>query len=111
MTLSSCYYDKEEDLYPSRFVCDENKTVSFSGDLVPILEKNCWVCHSSANAASLASGIIIETPNQITSRSSQLLKNIKHEPGASNMPKNGNKLSDCEIATFENWINQGGNDN
>jgi uncharacterized membrane protein len=111
VSLSSCYYDNEEDLYPSRFVCDTTKTISFARDVTPVLKQNCWTCHSSSTASALGSNIILETPTDITSRSSKLLKAIKHESGVPSMPKNSTKMTDCEILIIENWINQGGNDN
>lgn len=109
--LTSCYKDNEEDLYPSRFVCNDGKTMSFAGDVTPVLKQNCSACHSSSSASSLGLGIVLESPTDLTSRSIILLKAINHESGASNMPKNGIKMTDCEVSTIENWINQGGNDN
>lgn len=32
---------------------------------------------------------------------------ITHSNGYSAMPKNGNKLSQCNIAQFKRWIDQG----
>ena len=47
-TLSGCYYDKENELYPSpRTVCDTTN-VTYSKSIVPIMVANCNVCHSTA---------------------------------------------------------------
>src|ERR1700754_3506718 len=45
-SLSSCYYDVEEDLYPSGGSCDSS-AVTYSGTVTPILQSNgCTGCHS-----------------------------------------------------------------
>lgn len=110
ISLTSCYYDSEEDLYPSRFVCDENKTISYERDLKPILNAECSGCHNTNNYQILGAGIKLDSPEDLKNNN-RILGAIKHNSGFSNMPKNESKLSDCEILIFENWINQGGNDN
>ena len=43
--FNSCYYDVEEELYPS-LECD-TMDMSYAMDVVPILESKCYQCHDS----------------------------------------------------------------
>lgn len=110
--LFSCYTDKEELLYPA-VSCDDLQDISFSDDVTPILENQCFACHNTANSASLGSSIVLESYSnfKFATESLGLLAAIKHESGSPQMPKNGAKLSDCDISTIETWINEGSLDN
>ena len=108
--LSSCYYDKAEELYPSQFECDPNKSMSYGNDVLPILEQHCLGCHDENNYQSIGGNILLNTP-ELAGSNSKLIDAINHNANASAMPKGGLKLSDCEIITIESWINQGANDN
>lgn len=91
--------------------CDEigpcdTLDVSFSQTLVPIIQTYCLGCHSGASpqgGISLSSHAEVSTLGQ----NGRLLGAIDHQPGYSPMPQNGNKLNECQIAQFRNWINDG----
>jgi mono/diheme cytochrome c family protein len=104
---AGCYYDKEEELYPGTAFCDTTAASSYATTVVPILSANCYSCHSGA--ASLGAGIQLDTYNgaKVKVSDGTLLKSINHEAGISPMPKNGNKLSSCNIAQIRRWINAG----
>ena len=107
--ISGCYYDSEEELYPST-ECNTDD-VTYSGTVVPILEENCYEsCHSKSASTS---GITLEGYDNIIPyvNSGQLLGAIKHNPGFSQMPEGAPMLMDCTIAKIEQWIQEGAPDN
>ena len=109
---TSCYKDNEEDLYPNVSDCD-TVSISYAQDVKPIVESFCLACHSEANSASLASGINLEGYDNIITivESGTFLSSIEQDGSASFMPKNANKLADCNIAIIRNWINEGSQNN
>ncbi len=111
ITLTGCYYDKENELYPSpKTVCDTTH-VTYSKSIVPIMVANCNVCHSTA----LQQGYIItDTYNDLSGLASPdgpLYNGINWVGGVSKMPKGGAKLSDCDVAKINIWIRAGAPNN
>ena len=109
IALNACYYDNVEELYPSPPDCD-TVDVSYANDVWPIINDNCTVCHSGGAPSGNVSlenyaDVVIAADN------GSLLGTIKHEDGWSPMPKGGGKLSDCNIAIIETWVNDGTPDN
>jgi hypothetical protein len=47
LSIPSCYYDNEQELYGTT-TCDTT-TVSYANDIVPILENNCYGCHDAGS--------------------------------------------------------------
>jgi len=111
-TTISCYYDKADQVYPpvTTSNCDTS-AVKYSQQVVSILSNSCYVCHSGS--ASAGAGIKLDTYAQLSiwANSGSLLKVITHSPGVSPMPKNGSKLSDCNIATIRTWVRNGSPNN
>lgn len=85
--------------------CDTTN-VTFSGNVFPIVETYCLNCH---NGTSPGGGIYLRNYNDlvVVANNGKLMGSIRHDQGYSPMPKNGNKLSDCQIATFNIWIKNG----
>ncbi len=111
IVFTSCYYDSEEELYPGTGggVCDTSN-LTFSGTIQPILTSNCNQCHSS----SIASGGVITDSYQALLphiQSGIFRKAVNHEPGASPMPQNAQKLPACELSKINAWINAGAPNN
>jgi hypothetical protein len=106
--FSSCYYDVEEELYP--FSSCNTQNMSFQNNIVPILQRNCYVCHSvavnTANITLEGHANLIKYVN-----SGQLLGAIKRESGFVPMPQNASKLIACDIAKIEQWIFEGAPNN
>lgn len=104
LVIGGCYYDVEEEIYPT-LECD-TADMSYLNDILPILEKDCYACHS---AAANFGNVTIEGYESLVSfaNDGSLLGVIKHESGYSPMPKNLAQLLDCEIAKIEEWINDG----
>ena len=104
-SLSSCYYDKKDVLYPEGANCT-TENVSFSQTVWPILNNNCVSCHSGPNASG---GITMGNYNEliVAVNGGRFIGSIKHEAGFSSMPKNAPKLNDCNINQIDAWIAQG----
>ncbi len=111
--LSACYYDNEEELYPedpgSSTSCDTTN-VSYELAVLPILDTHCLNCHDEAAASG---NVVLEGHANVMreANSGRLLGAISHSPGFSPMPRNANKLPDCEILTIQAWISQGAQNN
>jgi hypothetical protein len=107
---AGCYYDKGEILNPATS-CDTT-TVTYSGNVNPILTANCTGCHSGNNAPN---GVKLDTYANVKllaqDPSGILLGVITHSPNFDPMPKNGNKLSDCSIAKISIWVHGGAPNN
>jgi cytochrome c553 len=87
--------------------CDSSQ-YKYSANIKPMIDKYCAGCHTYPNASgsvdlSSYAGVAASVVG------GKLLNSLK---ASSNwMPKGGNKLSDCQIAQFEKWINAGAPNN
>jgi hypothetical protein len=110
VTFSGCYYDKAEQVYPQPSVCD-TVNMKYSIDVVPILQANCYVCHGGT--ASGSAGRKFDTHALLSNyvANGKLVKAITHSPGATPMPYNLPKMSDCNINKILDWVNRGALDN
>ncbi|PHN07952.1 hypothetical protein CRP01_04140 [Flavilitoribacter nigricans DSM 23189 = NBRC 102662] len=108
LLLPACYYDVEEELYPDTGCATDN--VTYSGTILPILESNCFICHSEA---AKNGNVILEGYDNLKGHvdSGRLLGAIRHEAGFSPMPQNQPQLVDCVIEKIETWIEDGAPDN
>lgn len=108
--LVSCYYDNQEDLYPTignASNCQEGQ-VSFSAQVLPLMNTNCNQsgCH---NALDRGGNIVLDNYTDLltSAEDGSLLGSIKHAPGFIAMPDGAAKLDICSILLVEQWINQG----
>lgn len=106
--LSSCYYDIEEELYPTIECSTED--MQYARDILPILEGKCLSCHS---AAANFGNVTLEEHDRLIPfvENGKLLGVIRHESGFSAMPRDAPKLLDCEIEKIEAWVADGALDN
>jgi hypothetical protein len=106
--ISGCYYDNEEELYPVN-TCKTND-MSYTGDVLPILQDNCYTCHDQA---SNLGGVTLEGYANLIDyvENGKLLGVIKHEQGFPEMPSVNPQLAQCQIDKIEAWVNQGSLDN
>ncbi|WP_291727540.1 c-type cytochrome [Bernardetia sp.] len=88
--------------------CDTSQ-VTLSGTVQPILETNCYRCHSAENAPVAGVGINLEEYESLKGFADRgsLLGSISHASGFSPMPKGASKLADCDIKKIEAWIEKG----
>lgn len=114
MLSTSCYYDKEEYLYPE-VPCDTTRLMSYSGDVVPLLSVNCYSCHSLVNAPVYGEGLVLEGYANLSAFLYEypdvLLNSIKQNGQALAMPRGADKLDKCSISDIETWIKQGQKNN
>lgn len=106
---AGCYNDKETVLY-AETACTPSAMPSYATEIVPILQLKCNNCHSG----SFASGnILLDSYAEVKkyADNGKLLGTITWAPGYSPMPKNGNKLPGCQVATIQAWIVAGAPNN
>ncbi len=116
LSLSACVYNNEEELYPQTFDQADScgiSSVSYANDVVPILQSNCFVCHSVANAPFNGSGIVLEGYSniKILVNSGRLRGAVNREAGFVPMPRGSAKLADCILKVINIWIEDGSPDN
>lgn len=88
----------------------ETENMSYSDDIRPILQLNCYSCHSgsSPNAGlDLSQYSVVET----ISLNGRLLGAVKHQSGYTPMPYQTDMLNDCTIMKIESWVNDGAQNN
>jgi mono/diheme cytochrome c family protein len=103
LSITGCYYDNEEDLYPGSNSCDTSK-VTYSGTVAPVFATYCNSCHSGNNPSG---AISTDNYNSVKTNISVINGAIKHQSGYSPMPKGSSKLSDCDLAKIDIWVRQG----
>ncbi|MGE5421208.1 MAG: hypothetical protein ACM3UT_13545 [Chloroflexota bacterium] len=104
LLMATCYYDSEEDLYPSLAGPCDTLNVAFGASIKPVLRNNCLSCHSNANS-SFGGGVKLESLADVKANSSRIIPAINHT-GHLPMPPAG-KLSQCSIDLFTIWIRNG----
>ena len=103
-----CSIQYESDLLLFSGGCD-GTDVEFSNQIVPLLERNCFSCHSNSTYALNGNNVDLDGYNDLLPyvESGTFLGAVKHESDFEPMPKEGNKLSVCSITKIEIWINEG----
>lgn len=104
----SCKNDKAELLYPAD-VCDTSN-VTYSNTVLPILRDNCYSCHAG-NPSVAPFRLDTYADASAVALSGYMYGAITHAAGFQPMPKNADKLSDCNIAKIKKWIDDGAPDN
>jgi hypothetical protein len=101
--LAGCEYHNQEDLYPA--TCDTTN-ITYSQTIQPILQQNCYICHSTAIASG---GVILDTPEgvQVVAQNGLLWNVVSHKSGYPAMPKDQPQLSDCLLTQINIWITAG----
>jgi len=102
----SCAYNSEETLYPEVSGCD-SLNVTYTKNILPILESNCLSCHANSVSAEKGGHLILEGYSNVADLSEAILASINHVPGAKEMPKDAAKLDDCLIRQFGIWVETG----
>lgn len=82
----------------------------YSGAIRNIISNKCQGCHSGGAPQG---GIDLSTYNGVKAKADdgRLWGAVNHQAGFSAMPKNGAKLSTCEIDQIKNWIAAGAPNN
>ena len=108
LMFPSCYYDKEETLYPFK-KCDTTN-VTFSQTIVPVITANCLLCHSTSTHPNTV--VILDTYAGVKNEVSngKLIPSIDHT-GPKPMPNGGSMLDACTIQQFKKWVSDGAPNN
>ena len=103
--LVSCYYDKEELLYPSTAIDCTSVNATFTS-VKSIIASKCATagCH---NAASSAGGAVLETYDQIKAKADRINQRAVIDK---TMPSD-KPLSANEMAALKCWLNAGAPNN
>ena len=109
-SLSGCYYDVEEELYPPQSGSSQCDTtdVRYSTQVTDILNLRCNGCHGGASASA---GIRLDNHNDIKNYLDQtgtkLVSSIEQDGNASAMPQGQPRIPDCEINQIKIWVANG----
>lgn len=85
--------------------CD-TAMVTFSGHVLPMLQANCTKCHNDKKAAARVNLSNYEGVKKVSDEG-ELMGTVTHSKGFKAMPKKADKLSDCQIAMLQKWVNEG----
>jgi len=109
ISITGCYYDNEERLYPVISSSCDLSNVTFAATVAPILQASCLSCHSNSKAEGSGGGIKLQNfaDVQIQAKNGKLMGTVKHASGFQKMPQGGEKLPDCEISQLQKWIDNG----
>jgi len=102
IALFSCTREK---VTPKEIQC--TSTISFSNDVVPIIQANCINCHDQGNASG---GFDFSSYISVSANANAILNSMKAN-GYQLMPIGGPALPDSTIQKISCWINQGKQDN
>jgi hypothetical protein len=102
IALFSCTREK---VTPVAAQC--NDTISFSNDVMPIIQANCINCHDQGNASG---GFDFSSYTSISANANAILNSMKAN-GYQLMPIGGPALPDATIQKVKCWIEQGKLDN
>jgi cytochrome c5 len=87
--------------------CDTTGTITYAGQIKPIIDLYCSSCHSGTNPSG---GIKLATASDIqtVAKSGKLLGAVKRQSGFQAMPPTY-ALSTCDVRKIALWIKQGYN--
>ncbi|HXB07894.1 MAG TPA: hypothetical protein VNW04_12270 [Puia sp.] len=102
--LAGCSKQSEDKL-AGNTTCD-TVNVSYALQVIPILQNNCYSCHSSATPPT---GIRLDTYANLKVFASNgfLSAAVEHTGTVTPMPYGLPKLPDCEVNTIAAWVDQG----
>jgi len=102
--LAGCSKQSEDKL-KGNATCDTTN-VSYSLQVVPILQNNCYSCHSGSTPPT---GIKLDTYSSLKVFASNgfLSAAVQHTGTVTPMPYGLPQLPSCEVNTIVAWVNQG----
>ncbi|MBC6492136.1 c-type cytochrome [Flavihumibacter stibioxidans] len=110
ITWISCYYDKEELLYPGSTACDTLTAISYTKNIAPLFQQYCNSCHGG-NSPSGGISMGNYTADKAIALNGKLYGSISHSNGYSPMPQGMPKMNTCQIATIKKWVDSGAPNN
>ena len=109
LSISSCYYDKEQLLYGNTIdtACSDTAgAVSYAVKVIPLFQQYCYGCHSG-NFPSGSISMGTYSTDKAIGQNGKLYGSISHASGFSAMPKSAAKMSACQITIIKKWIDSG----
>jgi cytochrome c5 len=114
IAAAGCYYDTAEELYSAanqNIACDTS-AVTYSVSIAPVINASCNSCHDKTHAAANGNVTLDDYSHfSAVATGGRLMGSIRQQPGFFAMPNNGGKLSECNIAIIQKWINMGAPNN
>lgn len=103
--LGGCSKESADRLSGSTSTCDTTN-VSYSQQVLPILQDNCYTCHQGAGAQS---GIDLSNFSilQAHVKNGDLKSAVTHTGSVTPMPYGLPMLPSCEVNTIVAWVDQG----
>ncbi|MCX6224098.1 MAG: hypothetical protein NTV01_05025, partial [Bacteroidia bacterium] len=103
--IASCYHDNEEFLYPKLDQGCDTTLITFSKSILPILQTNCYGCHSASENANSGKGINLEDFSLLKQRviSGEFYASIVQNSTLVQMPKDGAVLATCSLNKIKIW--------
>ena len=108
LNLNACYYDKEETLYPNKFVVDTS-SVSYATRVKPIIDGKCATsgCHDASASGGNGGGVKLTNYAEVFAKKDRIkVRSIDEKT----MPTAG-PLSSSEISILQRWLDQGAQNN
>lgn len=105
LLLSGCRYDTERDLYGDVVPCDTS-LVSYTNDLVPLLEMYCFECHTGPTPSGERDFSTYEVLAEVAEQGELLNRIELAENDPEVMPSTG-PMPACDIDRFRLWIEAG----
>ena len=105
MVLDSCFYDKEDAIYPLKGFANPCDSVATYNQCVKfIMANNCTSCHNTNHTSG---GVSLDNYNDVmrVAKNGSLMGTIESQPGYNTMPPGGVQLSSCQVSKLNDWIN------
>lgn len=113
--LCSCSASLEEGsaVVENQVMCEVNSSVSYTQNVLPILEEHCLECHNEQTYAREGDGHLLQGYANFKKKVDEkmVIGNIMHLQGYMKMPYRRAKLDTCDILTVVTWINEGALEN
>jgi hypothetical protein len=84
----------------------EQKDVTYTNTIQPILEANCYECHNHTTKSGYISWEDTVKVRELA-LNGKLFGVINHETGFKQMPKGRAKLDTCDIVYIKQWVDAG----
>ena len=106
--LSSCYYDKENDLYPDEVSDCDTLSVTYVKDVKPVITAHCIKCHSNSSASTLGGGIKLESYSDVKEHTlnGSLYGSVSADPEFYVMPRDY-RIPSCTVLKIKVWASNG----
>lgn len=106
LCTQNCTYNKA-DVAPKAISNCDTTAIKYAGKIKPVLEKNCYGCHSNTANSKFGGNINLEKFDDLKSYTNAVVQSINQQnPDYKAMPPSG-KLEICDIKSIELWVAKG----